>query len=334
MPELPEVETVRRDLEAELVGRRITRVEATGVRTFRRQPDMAAFEARTLGRSLVGVGRRGKYLLLRLNGPDAVVVHLRMSGQLLATPPDAPLARHTHAVLSFDAGKELRFVDPRTFGEVFVSTAVPFTGGAVLTGAEGAPKRAKSLAAAVPSAPGTALEPTALEPTALEPTALDPSTLPAGEVVWTVPELANLGVEPLDPRLEPDVFGRLLRSRRRALKALLLDQSVVAGIGNIYADELLWRARLRPSHRSDRLSGPAIRRLHESMVDTLCEAIEYRGSTLADEQYRDLYGQAGSYQRLHRVHGRVAQPCPRCGEPIRRVQMAGRTTYFCRHCQR
>jgi len=304
MPELPEVETVRRDLEAELVGDRITRVAATGVRTFRRQPDLAGFEARTLGRSLAGVGRRGKYLLLRLDGPDAIVVHLRMSGQLLVTPPEAPLARHTHAVFGFDAGKELRFVDPRTFGEVFVSTAVPYRGGVLLEGVEGG---------SVGGVEGGF----------------------GGDVAaWTVPELAGLGVEPLDARLDPARFGRLLRTRKRALKALLLDQNVVAGIGNIYADEILWQARLRPSHRSDRLSGPAIKRLHEGMVSTLCEAIAHRGSSLADEQYRDLHGELGSYQSRHRVHGRVGQPCLRCGTPIRRVQVAGRTTYFCPHCQR
>lgn len=297
MPELPEVETLRRDLEAELVGRRIARVSATGVRTFRRPPHAAGFAERTLGRRFVGVGRRGKYLILRLEGPDAVVVHLRMSGQLLVTPPEARLARHTHAVVAFDEGKELRFVDPRTFGEIFVSEALPFAGG---------------LPAGKPAA----------------------GEMAAGEMAWTVAELAGLGVEPLDPRLDPDALGAVLRGRRRALKALLLDQNVVAGIGNIYADELLWRAGLRPTHRSDRLSRPQVRRLHESMVATLCEAIAHRGSSLADEQYRDLYGELGAYQRLHRVHGRPAQPCPRCGEPIRRVVVAGRTTYFCRRCQR
>jgi formamidopyrimidine-DNA glycosylase len=285
VPELPEVETVRRDLEAALVGRRISAVSAPGVRTFRRHPDVADVVARTLGRRLVGVGRRGKYLLLRLDSPDAIVVHLRMSGQLLVVDPAAPQARHTHATFSFEAGplgsaRELRFVDPRTFGEVFVSAAGPPGGG--------------------------------------------------GEVA----ELAHLGVEPLDPALDAAALGRLLRARRAGLKALLLDQRVVAGIGNIYADEILWRARIRHSRRSDALSRPQVGRLHDSMVTTLLDAIAHRGSSLADEQYRDLYGRVGSYQQFHNVHGRERQPCPRCGGEIRRVRAAGRSTYFCPRCQR
>jgi formamidopyrimidine-DNA glycosylase len=297
LPELPEVETVRRDLQAELTGRWITAASPTGVRTFRRYPDVSDVVGRTVGRRLVTVDRRGKYLALRLDSGDAIVVHLRMSGQLLVVAPPAPLVRHTHAVFAFSAALEsaalesaaapvqpehpnrigeaveLRFVDPRTFGEVFVTTG-------------------------------------------------------------DLPELAELGVEPLDPDLDPAGLHRLVRPRHVGLKALLLDQRVVVGIGNIYADEILWRARIRPTRTGDTLTKPQAARLHDSIVTTLGEAIAHRGSSLADEQYRDLYGAVGDYQRFHNAHGREGQPCPRCGSAIRRVRVAGRSTYFCPRCQR
>jgi formamidopyrimidine-DNA glycosylase len=272
MPELPEVETVRADLESETVGRRIVRVDALGARTFRRY-DVADLVARTTGRVVVGVDRRGKYLLVRLDSSDVVVIHLRMSGQLLVAEVGAPRKPHTHAVFSFGEGAELRFVDPRTFGEVFVTSAA-------------------------------------------------------------VPELGGLGIEPLDPLFDHASLARRVTGRRVGIKALLLDQRVIAGIGNMYADEILWRARIRYDRRGDRLSRPALRRLHDSIVTTLLDAIAHRGSSLADEQYRDLYGAVGAYQSLHNVYDRAGLPCPRCGRPIRRVRAVGRGTYFCPTCQR
>jgi formamidopyrimidine-DNA glycosylase len=149
-----------------------------------------------------------------------------------------------------------------------------------------------------------------------------------------LPELAGLGVEPLDPGLGPARLHQLLRPRRVGLKALLLDQRVVAGIGNIYADEILWRARIRPTRTCATLTRPQAGRLHESMVSTLVDAIARRGSSLADQQYRDLYGRIGGYQQFHAAHGRAGEPCPRCGRPIRRARVAGRSTYYCAACQR
>lgn len=283
MPELPEVETVRGDLQAALVGRRVTSVSALGARTFRRPPGPAAVVSRALGRRIEAVDRRGKYLMVRLDGGEVVVLHLRMSGQLLVARPGEATRPHTHAVIGVDGGhdqggSEVRFVDPRTFGEIFVSRADAATG--------------------------------------------------------AVPELCGLGPEPLDPGFDAAALAAVLAGRRGRLKALLVDQRRLAGIGNLYGDEILWAARLRPDRAVDGLRRSEIGRLHESMVTTLSEAVVQRGSSLADEGYLDLYGRLGSYQSSHRVYARAGKPCPRCGRPVTRVRLGGRGTYFCPRCQR
>ncbi|MHB1930159.1 MAG: bifunctional DNA-formamidopyrimidine glycosylase/DNA-(apurinic or apyrimidinic site) lyase [Acidimicrobiales bacterium] len=276
MPELPEVETVRRGLDAELVGRTIEAVTATGLRTVRRLGGAAGaglLVRRATGRRLLHAERHGKFLLLRLDTGDVVVIHLGMSGQLRAVPAGTPAAPHTHVVLAFEGGTELRFVDPRTFGEVFV------------TGPD-------------------------------------------------VPELAHLGPDALAGVPDAAALGRLLAGRRRRIKPALLDQQVIAGIGNIYADESLWAARLHPDRAAGELSRPALRRLHAAIHATLLAGIAHRGSSLADEQYRDLWGGLGGYQHHHEVHAREGKPCSRCGTPIRRARDLGRSTYWCPRCQR
>jgi formamidopyrimidine-DNA glycosylase len=278
VPELPEVETLRRGVDEELTGRRITDVRATGLRTLRRHTQPGAVVERLRGRRLAVTARRGKYLLLILEGGDAVVVHMGMSGQLLLADPVAPMPKHTHVVLTFDADRQLRFVDPRTFGEVFVSAVG------------------------------------------------DP---PSG-----VPELAHLGAEPLDAALTPRVLAGMLASRRTKLKPLLMDQQWIAGIGNMYADEILWAARLRHDRSPAELTGAESRRLHRGILAVLSQAIVHRGSSLADEQYRDLYGRVGGYQAHHQVYDRAGLACTRCATPIVRVKAYGRSTWYCPRCQR
>jgi formamidopyrimidine-DNA glycosylase len=276
VPELPEVETVRRDLAAHVVGARITGVSVTGARSVRRQP-VGALAIAAVGRSFAGADRRGKYLLLPLDDGSRLVVHLRMSGQLqLVDGPAVPTKAHTHVVLDLEDGRQLRFVDPRTFGEVF----------------------------------------------ALAP----------GESVGS---LDLLGPEPLGPMgiTAPD-FARRLRAKRAQLKPLLMDQHFVAGIGNIYSDEILWRARLRWDRRSDTVAPAQARVLHAAMVDVLEDAIAHRGSTLGDDQYVDLFGNEGSFAARHSVYGREGLPCLRCGGPIRRITVGGRGSYLCTWCQR
>lgn len=287
MPELPEVETLRRDLEKEVVGKKIKSVEITGDRAVRRHKDTSEVATRLEGRKITGVARKGKYLLVSLDpaaGPggekqtDVLVIHLGMSGQLLrARSAKEPLPKHTHVVLTFSQGGQLRFVDPRTFGEMFVTAE--------------------------------------------------------GEVDKAVPELAHLGFDPLEQVMSWNRFGDMLRVRHAKLKPLLMDQQFMAGIGNIYADEILWAAGLRHDRPSDSLSSQEVRRLYRSLVETLQDAIKHRGSSLADEQYRDLFGEVGDFQSQHKVYDREGQPCRRCRNPVVRVKAQGRSTFLCEQCQ-
>ena len=292
MPELPEVETVRRGLASWFAGRRITAVSATGLRTTRRHADSRELAARCEDRILEAVRRRGKYLLLDLSDGGVVVVHLGMSGQLLRSRAGDPLPAHTHVVWSFDGGLELRFVDPRTFGEVFVSrAAAPGPGG-------------------VPDPGGVGLD-------------------PAG-----VAELAGLGPDALEGLPTWQALAAVLAGRRTRLKPLLMDQRRVAGIGNIYADEILFAAQLSGDRPAGSLGRGEIRRLHAALRSILAAAVEHRGSSLTDAQYRDVDGAVGDYQLHHAVYGREGQPCRRCGRPITRRRDGGRSTFSCPRCQR
>ncbi len=277
MPELPEVETVRRGLERHLVGRRITHVEVGRERVVRRTSREALIDGLT-NTVVVGAQRRGKYLIAPLDSGEALMVHLRMSGQLLLAAAGATRPSHTHVVLSLDDGSEAWFVDPRTFGEVVVF----------------APDR----------------------------------------VAVELPSLAALGVDPIADDFPRTQLRAIVRSTGRALKPLLLDQHRIAGIGNIYADEILHAARLRPDRAANTIDAAATWRLHASIVATLDAAIRAGGSTLGDAQYVDLMGAGGSYQDQHRVYGRAGERCSTCGRGwIRRTISGGRSTHFCPVCQ-
>lgn len=280
MPELPEVETVRRGLEVQVVGRRITKVEVGRERTVRRTSRQALIDGLT-GTTITAAHRRGKYLLCPLDSGDELMVHLRMSGRLLVADAGTARPPHTHVVLHLDGAPrhELWFIDPRTFGEMVV---------------------------------------------------FDPAN-----VAVEMPDLARLGVDPITDGLTKAQLSSILRSRRRQLKALLMDQHVVAGVGNIYCDESLHLAKLRPDRISDTLTSREIGRLHEAVLSVLTQAIEAGGSTLADTQYVDIEGQGGWFQVHHRVYDRAGQRCLTCGKAdIVRVMSAGRSTCFCPRCQR
>jgi formamidopyrimidine-DNA glycosylase len=278
MPELPEVETLRRDLDREVVGRRIKLVEVSGMRSIRRHPNKKHFASKLESKKITAIERRGKYLLFRLDSGDILVVHLGMSGQLLRTKSAREKAgRHTHVVITFTQGGQLRFADPRTFGELFITT-----------------------------------------PEELED---------------QVPELAHLGFDPVDDMMSWTRFGDLLVAKKTKLKPLLMDQKFVAGIGNIYSDEILFSAGLRHDRSSDSLSSQEVRRLYRAMVETLQDAIKHRGSSLADEQYRDLFGELGDFQSQHKVYDREGQACRRCRSTIVRVKVNGRSSFLCEQCQ-
>ena len=278
MPELPEVETVRRGLQHGLVGRRVDHVEVGRERVVRRTSREALIDGLT-GTTILGADRRGKYLLMPLDSGDSMMIHLRMSGQVLIAERGAERPRHTHVVLGLDNDTEMWFVDPRTFGEVVV---------------------------------------------------FDPAN--AG---IELPSVAQLGVDPIADDFPRERLRQLVRSTSRGLKPLLLDQTKIAGIGNIYADEVLHRARLRPDRRADTIDAAAIRRLHAAIIDILRAAIDVGGSTLGDAQYVDVDGAGGSFQNEHRVYGRAGERCITCGRGwVRRTVSAGRSTHHCPICQR
>jgi len=278
MPELPEVEIIRRDFEREIVGRKIKSVEADGMRSIRRHHNRKQFANRLVGKKFSGVERRGKYLLCRLDDGDVLVVHLGMSGQLVrAKSAREATKKHTHVVITLTQGGQLRFVDPRTFGEMFV-------------------------------------------------TELD-------TVEKEVAELAHLGIDPLDEPMSWEIFGRMFTAHRQKLKALLMDQRLIAGIGNIYSDEILFAAGLRGDRTGESLSAQEVRRLYRGMIEVLQDAVKHRGSTLADEQYVDLFGQAGGYQAFHQVYAREGEACRRCRKVIVRHRYGNRSTFSCPACQ-
>jgi formamidopyrimidine-DNA glycosylase len=277
MPELPEVEVLRRDLDKEVVGKKIKSVEVSGTRSVRRQKKKEFIDLLE-GRKIVSVQRRGKYLVLRLDDPGALVVHLGMSGQLLRakTAREKP-PKHTHVVITFTQGGLLRFVDPRTFGEMFVAKF--------------------------------------------------------DDLDEQVDELAHLGMDPLETAMSWELFGRMLADKKMKLKTLLMDQKFIAGIGNVYSDEILFQAGLRWDRMSDSLSQQEVRRLYRAISETLQDAVKYRGSSLADEQYVDLFGRPGDYQQYHQVYDREGESCQRCRRPIHRARYSNRSTFFCEACQ-
>jgi len=283
MPELPEVETVRRGIERMAVGRRIARVEVGRERTVRRTSREALIDGLS-GTTITHAGRRGKYLLCLLDSGEQLMIHLRMSGRVLIAESGAKRLPHTHVVLHLEAlgtqpSCELWFVDPRTFGEVVV---------------------------------------------------FDPDRL-----AEQMPELIRLGVDPLVDEFTPEILRQRLIGKRGNLKGTLLNQSVIAGIGNIYADEIMHRAGLRWSRVPGRLSMATIERLHKAIVQILGDAVASGGSTLDDSQYVDVIGDTGSYQNEHRVYGRAGEMCLTCNKArISRTTVAGRTTCYCAVCQR
>ena len=275
MPELPEVETVRRGLAQHVAGRTVAEVQVLHPRAVRRHAAGAQdFAAALRGRVLDVPRRRGKYLWLPV-GDDALLAHLGMSGQLLVGDSDRPLSPHVRVRLTFaDGGPDLRFTDQRTFGHLLFSPG----------GAE----------------------------------------LPA--------VIAHIAPDPLEAAFDRAAFAGRLRARRSGIKRALLDQSLVSGVGNIYADEALWRARLHWARAADRLRGPDVSRLVDAVQEVFAEALHV-GGTSFDSLYVNVNGQSGYFDRSLAVYGRAGQPCPRCGAPVRRDAFMNRSAFSCPVCQ-
>jgi len=278
--ELPEVEVMRRDLEKDVVGRRIKEVEVrptkNAMRVIRRHGRRKEFSSRLESRKIAKAERKGKYLLLNLDSGEVLVVHFGMSGQFMRANKRVALPPHTHVVITFQQGGDLRFVDPRTFGELFVASA---------------------------------------------------------DELGKVKELHHIAIDPLEDTFTWQSFGDLLAQRAAKLKQLLMDQKFVSGLGNIYSDEVLFAAGLRHDRVSDTLSSQEVRRLYRAIQEVVQDAIRYRGTTLDDEAYVDLFGKPGEFQHELKVYGRRGQPCRRCRTAIEMVRISNRGSYYCPQCQ-
>ncbi|MDQ6686192.1 MAG: bifunctional DNA-formamidopyrimidine glycosylase/DNA-(apurinic or apyrimidinic site) lyase [Actinomycetota bacterium] len=281
MPELPEVEVVRRGLQAHVLGREITGVEVRHPRPVRRHvAGPEDFADRLAGRSFTATGRRGKYLWLPLDNGDALLGHLGMSGQLLVRPPNAEDERHLRVRIQLGPGPsspvetEVRFVDQRMFGALAVSTH----------GAQ----------------------------------------LP--------PEIAHIARDPLDPEFDEVGFSYRVRHSSSGIKRLLLNQSSISGVGNIYADEALWLARVHGDRPGKRLTRTQVAAVLDGARRVMLAALD-QGGTSFDSLYVDVDGESGYFERSLEVYGREGEPCSRCGTPIRRVSFMNRSSYFCPVCQ-
>jgi len=268
MPELPEVETVARGLQQRLPGSTITGAVVYWPRTLA-CPAPDEFAARIVGRRVESVGRRGKYVVVKLDR-GYLLVHLKMSGRLFVAPAGKAPGSHIRAALDLDGGRQLLFRDARKFGRIYLVDQVE-------------------------------------------------------EVT------APLGPEPLAADFSLDHFSRLLDRRSGRLKSMLLDQEFLAGVGNIYADEILFASRLNPLRRANTLTAADQARLYEAIRSVLEQAIVACGTTLPDRNYLDAEGRAGEYRA--KVYGRTGDPCPACGALVERLVVGGRSTHFCPKCQ-
>jgi formamidopyrimidine-DNA glycosylase len=281
MPELPEVETIARDLRPQLAGRRIESVQLTRDPAVRgrivRYPNATTFVRQLRGRTIRSVERRGKYLVMPLDHDgERLVVHLGMTGHLRVWEPEEAPVKHTHFRALLDSGLELRYDDPRQFGRLLLGTQEDLVAGRAFP--------------------------------------------------------AKLGPEPIYGDLTEAEFEKIVKSRRRPIKSALLDQSFLAGVGNIYADEACFRAGIRPSRWTHRLTGRERRALYSAIQEVLENSIAARGSSIIN--YVDAFGLRGTNQEKLLVYGRSGEPCVKCGTPLQGTRLAGRGTVYCRKCQR
>jgi formamidopyrimidine-DNA glycosylase len=271
MPELPEVETIKRDIEKQVIGRKVEDVWYDWARSL--QPDPETFEKAVVGKRFKDISRRAKLFIFRLDSTP-LVVHLKLSGRLLYRNQTDKPDQFTHVVLKLDKGKELRFCDLRKFGWLRVLKD-------------------------------------------------------EGELDEV---LGEFGIEPFTPDFTLENFRKVLGSKKTAIKPLLMDQHLIAGVGNIYSDESLWCAQIHPETPARSLSHEKIERLYTCIQKVLKEGIADRGTSVDD--YLDLFGQPGKHEQNLQVFRKDGQPCPRCGATIKKIRVGGRGTHFCPACQR
>jgi len=301
MPELPEVETVARDLQRWVAGAQIVDADVRWDRTIRHPLPPGRFVAEVRGTVIERVGRRAKSVLLHLADGRVITVALRMTGALVVARPGTPDDRYARVVFRLADGRELRYRDVRKFGRIGL-----FEGGSLRV--RRAPRRATS---------GTRGRRRAVRETR--------PPYRVGDV------FAKHGPEPLGPSFSAQRLADRLGGRSARLKTLLLDQSFIAGVGNIYADEALWHARLNPLRAADTLSVEEVRRLHRSIRKVLRQGITNRGASFSD--YVGADGEPGENAEQLAVYRRTGAPCLRCGRPIQRLVIGQRSSHFCPHCQ-
>ncbi|WP_270238047.1 DNA-formamidopyrimidine glycosylase [Lactobacillus delbrueckii] len=272
MPEMPEVETVRRTLRPLVVGKTIDHVDIWYDKVITGDPE--TFKRELKGKTFTAVDRYAKFLLFRL-GDLTVVSHLRMEGKYHLTTWDAPVDKHEHLQFAFTDGSSLRYADVRKFGRLQL----------VETGTE-----------------------------------------------FQVTGLKNLGVEANSPEFSLDYFEKGLKKRSMNIKSLLMSQTLVAGLGNIYVDEVLWQSRINPLTPANELTKGQVKQLHSAINETIEEATKYGGTTV--HSFLNAEGESGHYQEKLKVYGKEGQPCPRCGEDFVKIKISGRGTTYCLHCQK
>lgn len=276
MPELPEAETIRRQLASSVVGARIKQVKVNLHRSIRRHSSSLQFSRLVKGKQITSVERRGKAIVITLDDTHTLVVRLGMSGNILLRPKGHPRDKHGHVIFRLDDGRQLRFVDARQFGEVYAEA----------------------------------------------------------ETDWgKIPDLAKYGPEPLCRELTPEYLHSKLAKRSGKIKPILMDQGFIAGIGNIYADEICFQTGIHPERPANSLSSAECTKLHQTIREILPEAIKHAGTSWQDQAYVDLFGELGSFQNLLNVYQREGERCPRCGTPIRRTRISNRSAHFCPKCQ-
>ncbi|MBT2762417.1 DNA-formamidopyrimidine glycosylase [Paenibacillus sp. ISL-20] len=273
MPELPEVETVKRTLNQLIKGKHIDHVSVHLPRIIQRPDDIEAFAFMLKDHTVEGVERSGKFLRILLDGL-VLVSHLRMEGRYGVYPAEEPVEKHTHVIFHFSDGTELRYKDVRQFGTMHLFAT--------------------------------------------------------GEEFQHAP-LAKLGYEPLDETFTFGTFKEVIGSKKTKIKAVLLNQAYVVGIGNIYVDEALFRAKIHPERNANSLKDAELKRLYHAIVDTLTEAVDAGGSSI--KSYVNGQGEMGMFQHSHQIYGRKDEPCNTCGGPIHKIVVGGRGTHFCPKCQ-
>ena len=299
MPELPEIEIIRQELSRDIVGLKVKAAAVTTGKTVKRHKTAKAFRDLLEGRTIKSVGRLGTSLVMELDDGSSLVIDAKESGQIRrAKSAKEAKAKHTSVVLSFTKSGQLRFADPKGAGEMYVST-LP---------AEGTVTKVSPASTVAMGGEGAAMR-------------------------QRVPELAGLGFDPVEDVMSWERFAIVLRARSMPIRTFLVDQTLVTGIGAIYADEICFAAGLRPDRATDSLSTTEVRRLWRSLVEILAEAIKHGGTTLASNEFGDIHGAPGKFQDLLEVHGREGESCRRCRRPITKIKVGTRPVYVCERCQ-